>query len=187
MCSMHLLPGTWNLSHDAHRTSSAHITGDELHLPLPVLFKTSAIQFSKSEIAFITDNPSTAWKHDLELAGSRMGDHLKCRNEGIKSKAPGKYFAIFATLRRKMLAHRKEGPEGQTTVPSEVHDASNASLTDESCPHPKKWHQQDGSKNVIYKKKNPSDFSLASYYKWHAKWLLPLICCCPSPNRWWLL
>lgn len=88
MCSVHLLPGTWNLFHAVQRTSSAHITGDELvpgltqiqssavlpgwslvqehqsigacfdvrhsiflknklHLPLPVLFKASAIQFSR--------------------------------------------------------------------------------------------------------------------------------------------
>lgn len=88
MCSMHLLPGAWNLFHAVHRTSSAHIAGDELvpglaqiqswlvlpgwslvqehqsigacfdvrhsiflrnrlNFLLPVLFKTSAIQFSR--------------------------------------------------------------------------------------------------------------------------------------------
>lgn len=74
------------------------------------------------------------------MAGCGMRDHLKSRNQGIKSKAPGKFFTIFSPLKRKMYAHRKEGPEGLTTVPSEIHDASNAYLTNERHTnlHPKK-------------------------------------------------
>lgn len=232
MCSMHPLPGTWNLFHAAHRTSSAHVAGDELvpgltqtqswavlpgwslvrehqsvracfdvrhsifqknrlHFLLPVLPMTSAFQFSKCWGIHHNWSPLHSLEtYGLKLAGSGMGDHGKTlsRNEGIKSKAPGKFFTVFSPLKRKMHVHRKEGPEGQTTVPSGVHNASNAGLTDErhTCPHPKKWHQQDGSKNMICKK-NPSDFSLASSCKWHTKWLVPLICCHPSPKQRWVL